>query len=108
MKVLEVDQWTTIEKMSDIDFEDPNLKEIVYNNSNALLGKKFQIKTVDETDMPDKGLTWYIKGNNGKCELWKANHYTKAKIPWLKFLVSPMFWKLLMLDGFEKNESNGR
>ena len=78
IKILEVDQWTSIGKnITDFTFKNFEIGKVSGGDSEAIRrisGGHAIIKKVDENDNPSKGNVWFRAGKNGKLVCWRENY----------------------------------
>jgi len=81
MEIIQVNQFASGEHIEVMNFDDIT-ESLVHNDPNTHdivdhIGTSFQRKTVTSDDEPFIGNVWYKKGNDGKCEYYKA-HYDSS------------------------------
>lgn len=79
IRVIQIDQFTSTGDIRNQDFDAVTLSSISGGDSLAakvIFGGSFAVKEVNLNDDPRIGYVWFIKGENGKCTLYKSNYDT--------------------------------
>lgn len=81
VKVLEVDQWTSLGNIEEFTLEDFDINKVQGENPEAvrkILVARAQIKEVDERQEPATARVWYKPGPDGKLKRWKIGVYDSS------------------------------
>ena len=79
IEVIEVDQFTSTGNITSLDFDTVAYEYISGGDSETArvcFGGHFNKRKVKITDSPNIGRVWFKRGENGKCEQYKANYDT--------------------------------